>query len=42
MFFLSALPFPYRFKAWLLRMFGAKIGRGVIIKPRVNIHFPWK
>lgn len=41
-FFLSALPFPYRFKAWLLRMFGAKIGRGVIIKPRVNIHFPWK
>jgi putative colanic acid biosynthesis acetyltransferase WcaF len=23
-------------------MFGASVGRGVYIKPRVNIHFPWK
>jgi putative colanic acid biosynthesis acetyltransferase WcaF len=23
-------------------MFGAKVGVGVTIKPRVNIHFPWK
>ena len=41
-FFLSALPYPSGFKAKLLRLFGAKIGTGVVIKPRVNIHFPWK
>jgi putative colanic acid biosynthesis acetyltransferase WcaF len=41
-FFLSALPWPTSFKCTLLRWFGAKIGSGVYIKPRVNIHFPWK
>jgi putative colanic acid biosynthesis acetyltransferase WcaF len=42
MFFLSALPYPSTLKAQLLRLFGAKVGTGVTIKPRVNIHFPWK
>lgn len=41
-FFLSAFPFPNTFKAKLLRLFGATVGTGLIIKPRVNIHFPWK
>lgn len=41
-FFLSAFPFPNGLKTWLLRMFGARVGNGVIIKPRVNIHMPWK
>jgi putative colanic acid biosynthesis acetyltransferase WcaF len=41
-FFLSALPYPNGLKCMLLRLFGAKVGSGVIIKPRVNIHFPWK
>ncbi|MGF1531784.1 MAG: WcaF family extracellular polysaccharide biosynthesis acetyltransferase [Puniceicoccaceae bacterium] len=41
-FFLSPLPWPNRFKTFLLRLFGAQIGQGVVIKPRVNIHFPWK
>jgi putative colanic acid biosynthesis acetyltransferase WcaF len=41
-FFLSAIPFPSSFKVKVLRLFGAKIGKGLIIKPRVNIHFPWK
>lgn len=30
------------FKIFWLRLFGAKIGKGVIIKPRVNIKYPWK
>jgi putative colanic acid biosynthesis acetyltransferase WcaF len=34
--------FPfYRPKVTLLRLFGAKIGKGVIIKPGVNIKYPW-
>jgi putative colanic acid biosynthesis acetyltransferase WcaF len=41
-FFLSAMPYPNSLKRFLLQWFGAKIGLGVIIKPRVNIHFPWK
>jgi putative colanic acid biosynthesis acetyltransferase WcaF len=40
--FLTPLPFPYAFKRSVLRWFGARIGSGVVIKPRVNIHFPWK
>lgn len=41
LFFLSPLPWPSYFKTVLLRIFGASVGRGVVIKPRVNIHFPW-
>ena len=29
-------------KRVVLRRFGAQVGKGVIIKPRVNITFPWK
>lgn len=32
---------PSRWKAILLLIFGAKIGRGVVIKPRVSIKSPW-
>lgn len=42
LFFLSAIPFPSSFKSTVLRLFGAKVGKGLVIKPRVNIHFPWK
>ena len=42
LFFLSAFPYPSGFKCFLLKLFGAKVGDGVVIKPRVNIHFPWK
>lgn len=41
-FFLSALPWPSALKRALLRFFGAKVGPGVVIKPRVNVHFPWR
>jgi putative colanic acid biosynthesis acetyltransferase WcaF len=29
-------------KCAVLRAFGAKVGRGVVVKPRVTITFPWK
>jgi len=41
-FFLNPIPFPQKLKAFLLRLFGAKVGKGTVIKPRVNIHMPWK
>lgn len=41
-FFTTSFPWPSRLKAGLLRVFGAGVGRGVVIKPHVKIHFPWK
>lgn len=40
--FLTPLPVPSAIKCGILRWFGARVGCGVVIKPRVNIHFPWK
>lgn len=37
----SLFPF-YSFKIFLLRLYGAKVGKGVIIKPSVNIKYPWR
>ncbi len=41
-FFATSLPWPSSFKVAILRFFGGHLGSGVVIKPRVNIHFPWK
>jgi putative colanic acid biosynthesis acetyltransferase WcaF len=35
------LPIPVAVKVWVLRCFGSKIGKGVMIKPAVNIKYPW-
>jgi len=29
-------------KVFLLKLFGAKVGKGVVIKPSVNIKYPWR
>jgi putative colanic acid biosynthesis acetyltransferase WcaF len=41
MFVNTYLPYPSFFKVWLLRIFGAKIGVNVVLKPKVNIKYPW-
>jgi putative colanic acid biosynthesis acetyltransferase WcaF len=41
-FFLPPWPWPSALRRQVLRCFGARIGRGVVIKPRVNVHLPWK
>jgi putative colanic acid biosynthesis acetyltransferase WcaF len=34
--------FMYGWRNFLLRIFGAKIGKGVIVRPSVRITYPWK
>lgn len=40
--FSTSPQFMYGWRNFLLRLFGAKIGRNVIIRPSVRITFPWK
>lgn len=41
LFFKTSLVPASGFKVFLLRLFGAKVGKGVTIKPSVNIKYPW-
>lgn len=41
LFFINPLNPLSILKVFLLKLFGAKIGKGVIIKPNVNIKYPW-
>jgi putative colanic acid biosynthesis acetyltransferase WcaF len=41
-FFAPWFPVPSSIKVVVLRVFGAKIGSGVVIRSRVNITFPWR
>ena len=38
----SSFPWPYQFKHSLLTLFGAKVGRGLVIKMKVRIKNPWR
>ena len=44
----QAIAFPLslhnfnNFRCWLLRLFGAKIGQGVVIRPTARFTYPWK
>jgi len=41
LFFVNPLNPLSGLKVLLLRLFGAKVGKGVVIKPSVNIKYPW-
>ncbi|MFT4802009.1 MAG: putative colanic acid biosynthesis acetyltransferase WcaF [Flavobacteriaceae bacterium] len=41
-FFKLSPQFCYGWRRFLLRSFGAKIGKGVIIRPSAQITYPWK
>lgn len=40
-FFNSAFPVSY-VKVKLLKVFGAKTGKNIVLKPHINIKYPWK
>ena len=40
--FNTAFPWPYKIKITLLRIFGAKVGAGVVLKTKVRIKNPWR
>lgn len=41
LFFRTRFPVPMFIKIYILKSFGADIGKGVVIKPSVNIKYPW-
>ena len=38
----SVIPWPYGIKSSLLRLFGAKVGKGLVTKVKVRIKCPWR
>jgi putative colanic acid biosynthesis acetyltransferase WcaF len=42
LFFLTPIPWPSALRVELLRLFGAQLGQGVVIRNQVNVTFPWR
>ena len=42
LFFNTWVPFPSTFKAFILRLFGATVGKGLVIRTFVRIKQPWR
>lgn len=42
LFFMTSWPWPSAWRVFLLRLFGAQIGSGVVIRANVNVTFPWR
>ncbi len=34
--------FMFGWRRWLLKLFGAKVGKGVLLRPSVKVTYPWK